>query len=391
MAVFRRSRPQLWLATASVLALAACSDGFDVDMRDLSGGLDTTDATRLATEPRPEPDARGVITYPNFQVAVAQRGDTIASLAERLGVSSAELAEYNGIAATAPLRKGEVIALPRRVDAAAGNNVDITSLASGALDRVDGGNRTNAAPVTTTTLAPVTPAAPDVATGSEPVRHKVERGETAYSIARLYKVSVRSLADWNGLGPDMNVRQGQFLLIPVASADQPKPDPTIGIETSVPGAGTLTPEPPSASKPLPEETEIASAAPPPSPALSEDRSEASASRLLLPVKGSIIRPYAKGSNEGIDIAAPAGTKVKAADDGTVAAITRDTEQVPILVIRHANNLLTVYANIENIPVAKGDRVTRGQVIAELRDSAPSFLHFEVREGFDSVDPVPFVN
>ena len=97
------------------------------------------------------------------------------------------------------------------------------------------------------------------------------------------------------------------------------------------------------------------------------------------------------SPNGIDISAPAGTPVKAAEAGTVAAITRDTEEVPILVIRHADGLLTVYANIQNIPVEKGAKVSRGQTIAEVRGSGASFLHFEVREGFESVDPVPFVN
>lgn len=384
MADFRRPKARILLVSASLLALTACADGFDVDMRDLSGGFDTTDATRLATEPRPAPDNRGIITYPNFQVAVAERGDTIITLSRRLGLNPTELARYNGIAADAPLRQGEVIALPRRVDVtgAGANDVDIASVASGALDRIDGGNNRT---VTTTTLAP--PAATD--TGQEPVRHKVVRGETAYSIARLYKVSVRALADWNGLGPQMNVREGQVLLIPVASGDQPQNSAPVVVEA--PGAGSRTPEPPSASKPLPEDNEVASVAPPPSPNLSEERTTDSNSRLMRPVSGSIIRAYDKGKNDGIDIAAPAGTKVKAAEDGTIAAITRDTDEVPILVIRHANNLLTVYANIQNIPVKKGDRVTRGQTIAEVRGSNPSFLHFEVREGFDSVDPVPFVN
>ena len=82
--------------------------------------------------------------------------------------------------------------------------------------------------------------------------------------------------------------------------------------------------------------------------------------------------------------------MQAAAAGTVAAITTDTEQVPILVIRHDNNLLTVYANIDAISVARGDRVTRGQTIAQVRRGDPSFLHFEVREGFDSVDPMPYL-
>ena len=95
--------------------------------------------------------------------------------------------------------------------------------------------------------------------------------------------------------------------------------------------------------------------------------------------------------EGIDIEASAGTPVKAAEAGTVAAITRDTDQVPILVLRHAGNLLTVYANIGNITVKKGDKVKRGQVVARVGSKSPSFLHFEVREGFDSVDPDPYLN
>ncbi len=396
MAKIRRSGAAL-LLSCSLFTLSACSGDFDVDMRDMSGAdFDTTGAARLATEDRPEPDDRGVISYPNFQVALATRGDTVEKIAARLGFDPDELADYNGIDKNVPLRTGEVIALPRAAAATAPNadTTDLAALATGALDRADTSrpprSRTE---VSTTTLEPepVASPAPVVADSEEPVRHKVKRGETAYSISRLYRVSVRALADWNGLGSNMAIREGQFLLIPVALANQPN-DPTRDIDmTSVPGAGTRTPEPPSASQPLPEEVEVASVAPPPSPKLSEERTEASNARMQMPVKGAIIRPYSKGTNDGIDIAAPAGTKVLAADDGTVAAITRDTDEVPILVLRHANDMLTVYANIQNIAVAKGDKISRGQTVAEVRDSTPSFLHFEVRKGFDSVDPVPFVN
>lgn len=113
-------------------------------------------------------------------------------------------------------------------------------------------------------------------------------------------------------------------------------------------------------------------------------------RLQMPVEGRIIRAYQRGRNDGIGIGAPVGTEVRAAADGTVAAITRDTDQVPILVIRHENNLLTVYANIDNIRVERGTRVTRGQPIATVRRGDPPFLHFEVREGYDSVDPMTYL-
>ena len=91
--------------------------------------------------------------------------------------------------------------------------------------------------------APPKPPAPaKTATGTEPQRHVVKRGETAYSIARMYNVSVRSLADWNGLDAKMTVREGQTLLIPVATGPAPK---TAAV--TAPGAGSPTPEPPSAA------------------------------------------------------------------------------------------------------------------------------------------------
>jgi murein DD-endopeptidase MepM/ murein hydrolase activator NlpD len=161
-----------------------------------------------------------------------------------------------------------------------------------------------------------------------------------------------------------------------------------------PGQGSPTPPPPSAAKPLPAEkvTPAAEPAPetPPSPKLEEDRSAASAARFAMPADGSIIRGYVPKKSPGIDIAAAAGSPVRAAADGTVAAITKDTDQVPILVVRHADNILTVYANIDGIKVAKGDKVKRGQTIAVVRAGSPAFLHFEVRNGIDAVDPMPYL-
>jgi murein DD-endopeptidase MepM/ murein hydrolase activator NlpD len=110
----------------------------------------------------------------------------------------------------------------------------------------------------------------------------------------------------------------------------------------------------------------------------------------MPADGSIIRGYVPKKSPGIDIAAAAGSPVRAAAEGTVAAITKDTDQVPILILRHADNILTVYANIDAIKVAKGDTVTRGQTIAVVRAGSPTFLRFEVRNGIDAVDPMPFL-
>jgi murein DD-endopeptidase MepM/ murein hydrolase activator NlpD len=341
---------------------------------------------------RPQPDERGIISYPGYQVAVARRDDTLARLATRIGADAGELARFNGIQTGDILREGEIVALPRRVAEPTGgpiqppSGVDIASVAGGAIARAD------AQQVQTTPLGPA--ATPQI--GTEPVRHRVERGETAFSIARLYDVSVRSLADWNGLGPDFAVREGQHLLIPVATPGAtPPPREAAAAPAAVtpPGSGSPTPTPPSAAQPLPaEETRPVATPTPPvaAPDLGQTAKTTGGARMVRPVEGSIIRDYAKGRNDGIDIAATPGAPVKAADAGTVAAITEDTNGIPIIVIRHQGSLLTVYSNVGALSVKKGDTVARGQKIAEIRRDGAAALHFEVRDGFESVDPNRFL-
>jgi len=131
---------------------------------------------------------------------------------------------------------------------------------------------------------------------------------------------------------------------------------------------------------------------PPSPDLAQERTQAPATTAFaMPVDGRIIRAYAPGRNDGIGIAASAGSTVRAAQTGTVAAVTTTTTGVNILVLSHADNLLTVYANIDTLAVQKGARVSRGQSIAKVAAGDPSFLHFEVRNGQDSVDPMRYLN
>ena len=396
---FSRARVRLLLLSASTVALlGACTQGFDYDLRGIGGGFSTSDAaSQVGTQPRPQPDNRGVISYPNYQVAVAERGDTIQSVATRLGVDAPTLARFNGIDETAPLRSGEIIALPNRVaepSLSTGaqsdgpiqpGSVDIGALAGNAIDRAPA---TNDGDVRVAALPPASGTAEPVTTGQEPVRHKVERGETAYTISRLYQVPVKSLAEWNGLGSDFAIREGQFLLIPVAMQAPPTAQADA---TPKPGTGSPTPTPPSATRPLPPPEPLLSETPPqPTIDVGERTAASDVARMLFPVNGSIIREYSKGRNEGINIKAAPGADVKSADAGTVAAITKSAEGVPIIVIRHEPELLTVYANVTDVSVEKGARVTRGQSIAKLRDGDDSFVHFEVRRGFDSVDPMPFL-
>ncbi|TMM54913.1 peptidoglycan DD-metalloendopeptidase family protein [Sulfitobacter sabulilitoris] len=402
-----RRRGTLPWAGGALMLLGACGQPLDVDLRGLNGGFSTAQASQVRTAERPAPDSRGVITYPNYQVAVARQDDTVNTIAARVGTDAAALARYNGIQSNAPLRKGEVLALPTRVasatapvpaSAANSGGVDISTLAGNAI------NRSPASPTVQTAALPPASAAPAAApqapapnapAAAEPIRHRVERGETAYTISRLYQVPVKSLAEWNGLGPEFSIREGQYLLIPVARQAAPRSSAAPSAVVTAPGVGSPTPTPPSATKPLPKnEPPAPVAAPKPAAPVADvgaaTTSSASSARMVYPVTGSIVREYAKGKNEGINIQSAPGTPVKAADAGTVAAITQSADGVPIVVVRHDASLLTVYANVTDVSVKKGDRVQRGQALAKLRGGSDSYVHFEVRNGFDSVDPVPYL-
>ena len=391
MAISTRLRTGFVLGV-SALALTGCIDtgALDWDLR--NNGGDTSNAARQATAAAPTPDGNGIISYPDYQLATARRGESVASMAGRLGVSPEALARANALRATDPLREGEMLLLPDRVAAApqpaviggsalpsGGGSVDITSIATTALD--------TASPVTKPAGA-TSPTASKPIDG-QPLTHRVARGETAFTIARTYNVSAKALADWNQLGSDMAVREGQTLIIPIATAAAPDPEPV----PTPPGAGSPTPEPPSAKKPLPaEKTEAAATKPkatPPSPDLGAEKT--TPSKMAMPVNGKIILGYDAKKNQGINIAAAAGSPVVAADAGTVTVISADTTGKGIVIVRHAGDLLTVYVGVANMAVKKGDKVKRGQAIGKVAAGDPAFVHFEVRNtSKQSFDPVGYL-
>ena len=362
-------------------SLISCdTSNIDLDLR--KNNYSTSNAVQNLLEERRKPDSRGVISYPNYQVAIARFGDTLESMGKRINADPQSLAEYNGIGVSERLRSGEVIALPMRVENPKKEErpinkqtpIDVTQIARNALDEPETEKPSDANKLKSLSL--------------EPIRHKVKRGETAFTVSRLYDVTIRSLSDWNALDSDFNIREGQYLLIPLGNVKPPQKN--LIDETKKPGVGSSTPEPPSSKNPLPKKEKLR---------VKDSNLEAehaivkapSGGILAYPVKGKIIREYVKNKNDGIDFSAPAGTPVFAAESGTVAAITLDANQVPIIVIKHKKNLLTVYANVDNLLVQKGTMVSRGDAIGKVGSGDPSYLHFEVRNGFESVDPMDYLN
>ena len=129
-----------------------------------------------------------------------------------------------------------------------------------------------------------------------------------------------------------------------------------------------------------------------------ERAPRGGERFLWPVKGQIISGFGpkKGglNNDGINISAPAGTSVMAADNGVVAYAGNELRGFGnLLLIRHADGWVTAYAHNAKLLVKRGEKVKRGQAIAQIGStgnvSAPQ-LHFEIRKGTDPVDPLRYL-
>jgi len=155
------------LSLMIVVALSAVSgcntSDFDMDLRQNQYG--TSDAARGVLEKRPKPDSRGIITYPNYQVAIAKFGDTLEILANRIGVDAQSLANYNGVKTSETLRPGEVIALPGKIaeveaDPSKGL-IDVAEIAESALDDPSPSSE-----------AATPPKEQKTTLSSEPIRHK---------------------------------------------------------------------------------------------------------------------------------------------------------------------------------------------------------------------------
>src|SRR5664279_3526328 len=118
-----------------------------------------------------------------------------------------------------------------------------------------------------------------------------------------------------------------------------------------------------------------------------------------PVRGKVITSYGAKTNgkanDGINLAVPEGTPVKAAEDGVVAYSGNELKGYGNLVlVRHSNGYVTAYAHASELLVKRGDAIKRGQIIAKSGQSgevgSPQ-LHFEIRKGSSPVDPLQFLN
>lgn len=215
-------------------------------------------------------------------------------------------------------------------------------------------------------------------------KHKVKRDDTLYGISRRYGVSTNVLARVNGLGPPYTIFVGQDLRIPAGTATTRQTAPQTAEGTGGKPAPAVTMTQP---RPKPARNKPASpVAKPPS---------RSGGGFLWPAQGKIVSRYGAKSkglhNDGINIAAPQGTPVRASENGIVAYAGNEIRGFGnLLLIKHDGGWITAYAHNEELLVKRGDKIKKGQLIARVGSTgnvATSQLHFEIRRGRRAVDPI----
>ncbi len=300
-------------------------------------------------------------------------GMTLYSIARANNTTVGDLARANNLAAPYAVAIGQTLRIPGRANAVAPQP---------AYAKPD------------TTLA---------AGGGE---HTVHAGETLYSLGRSYGVSPFAIAKLNGLPFNAVLRQGQTVRIPkggtgagpaVASNKPAERIPAANDSESTADTGDQADQP---------STDMASAEPKPvqqsqQPMVDSQQPAQEAGSLAFrwPVKGRVISGYGSKPgglrNEGINIAVPEGTDVRAAEAGVVAYAGNELKGYGNLVlIRHEGGWVTAYAHNRDLFVKRGDTVKRGDVIAKAGQtgsvSSPQ-VHFEVRKGATAMDPMRFLN
>jgi murein DD-endopeptidase MepM/ murein hydrolase activator NlpD len=305
--------------------------------------------------------------------------DTLEILSRRYNVSVAAIMQANGYKGPRALSPGQKLIIPHPAASVA---------AAPAL----------AAPVSKPVAVAI--AAPSV--------HVVNHGDTLLSIARRNHVPVAELAKANKLEPSSKLRLGMKLTVPGAKIAAVAP---VAQPVAVAAAQPAVASPPPATKmaaatTVPQQTaHLAQAttkledAPAAETPVKASEATGALPTFRWPVRGKVITAYgakANGkANDGINLAVPEGTPVKAAEDGVVAYSGNELKGYGNLVlVRHSNGYVTAYAHASELLVKRGDTIKRGQVIAKSGQSgevgSPQ-LHFEIRKGSSPVDPLQFLN
>lgn len=190
--------------------------------------------------------------------------------------------------------------------------------------------------------------------------HKVERGDTLYSISWRYGLDANQLARWNGIARPYTIYPGQRLRLSptgVTSKSYAKKSKSQSTKTT---------------------RKVVSAQAP--------------GNWRWPVKGKIIKKF-NAQNNGIDIKAKEGTIINAASNGKVVYAGSGLRGYGnLLIIKHNASYFSAYAHSRRLLVKEGAQVKVGEKIAELGSTGTdqAKLHFEIRKDGNPVDPLKYL-
>ncbi|MDN3273239.1 LysM peptidoglycan-binding domain-containing M23 family metallopeptidase [Frankia sp. RB7] len=349
--------------------------------------------------PPAQPRLEATGTVPPRSVAAAQpvggtkiivgTSDTLDVLAKRYHVSPQAIMAANGYKGPRALSPGQQLVIPHPGATAAASAPVMVPVAA----------------------APAVAPKPVAAVAAPSSLHFVNHGDTLASIARKNHISAAELARANGIEPSAKLKLGTRLTVPGAKTAAVAAPLALAPVGAAPVAAALQPV---AAAPV-AATKMAAVAPAQSARLAQATTNieekpaetpakaaettSSLPTFRWPVRGKVITSYGAKtngkSNDGINVAVPEGTPIKAAEDGVVAYSGNELKGYGNLVlVRHSNGYVTAYAHASELLVKRGDPIKRGQVIAKSGQSgevASPQLHFEIRKGSSPVDPLQFLN
>ncbi|HJY78978.1 MAG TPA: peptidoglycan DD-metalloendopeptidase family protein [Burkholderiales bacterium] len=248
-----------------------------------------------------------------------------------------------------------------------------------------------------------TPAQTPVAAKSVADYYSVKRGDTLYSIAQQHGVDQRDVMQWNGLDDPTRLRVGQQLRVrpPLAVAASPvtvvDPERATAQVGSARILGRVESRPLDSLPPLPPRApakpELARMEVPARVELEKSAAPSGTGQFIWPVKGKVLAEFAEPRRKGIDIGGKPGDAIVASAPGHVTYIGSGIPGMgKLVVLKHDNGFITVYAHNRTILVKEKQAVARGQKIAELgsTDSERPKLHFQIRKGAAAVDPLLYL-
>jgi murein DD-endopeptidase MepM/ murein hydrolase activator NlpD len=229
-----------------------------------------------------------------------------------------------------------------------------------------------------------------------PQEYRVREGDSLYKVARIFDVPQSDIARLNDLSAPYRIYSGDVLKLPSVT------EKTTFSAEAIAAAPSETLQKTALVKPKPKpkteqaktqvkklkKSKITTKTPP-----------RAGTKFLKPVKGKIISSYGpkKGGlhNDGINIAAPRGTPVTAAENGVVVYAGSELKGYGnLILVRHQDRWMTAYAHLDKMTINRGDVITKGKQLGTVGStgsvSTPQ-LHFEIRRGKEAINPKRYLN